>query len=468
MNTIKTLLFSLLITLAAGCRDSRFLDAIPDRALIIPKTLDDFQAILDNDRFMNGAGTGVQGVLPTLGASAVEEFDIPEDLYGRSADFFRQLYTWQVEMPTFGNDLYDWTFPYRAIYYANTVLDGLNDYRANTSEIDQWNRLKGRALFFRSFMYFHLAEIFAPVYDPSTASQAMGLPLRLKSDLNESLSRASLQATYECVLGDLEQALPLLPNLPDGNNARPSKTALYALRARIFLSMREYDRALEAADAALALQATIMDYKNHRPTSTYTFSRGNPEIIFNAYLLGSNDPTIKTLVGYGTSLMRSTLLEQYAPGDLRRSAFFTASVPHYFRGSYTGSGNLFGGLATDELWLIRTECLARANRIQEAMEALNRLLATRYEEDSFTPLAAANQGEALDVILLERRKQLVMRGRRWSDLRRLNLEAGREETLTRHIVGTTYTLPPNDPRYVFPIPDNVIALNPSIIQNNRK
>jgi hypothetical protein len=61
--------------------------------------------------------------------------------------------------------------------------------------------------------------------------------------------------------------------------------------------------------------------------------------------------------------------------------------------------------------------------------------------------------------LLERRKELCFRGLRWQDLRRLNKEPEYAKTLTRKIDGITYTLPPNDPKYVFPIPPNVIALS---------
>jgi len=62
----------------------------------------------------------------------------------------------------------------------------------------------------------------------------------------------------------------------------------------------------------------------------------------------------------------------------------------------------------------------------------------------------------LNKILTERRKELLMRGLRWTDLRRLNKETAFATTLSRIVNGTTYTLPPNDPGYVFRIPLSVI------------
>ena len=128
--------------------------------------------------------------------------------------------------------------------------------------------------------------------------------------------------------------------------------------------------------------------------------------------------------------------------------------------------NSFTGLATDEIYLIKAECLARKNQVSEALTVLNTLLENRYKTGEFVPLSAATPTEALNKILLERRKELVWRSLRWTDLKRLNKE-GANITLYREINSNHYTLPPNDPKYVFPIPDDEILLS-NIDQNNRK
>ncbi|SEM08104.1 hypothetical protein SAMN05216436_101351 [bacterium A37T11] len=51
-----------------------------------------------------------------------------------------------------------------------------------------------------------------------------------------------------------------------------------------------------------------------------------------------------------------------------------------------------------------------------------------------------------------------MRGLRWMDIKRLNKE-GANITLTRNLNGQIYTLPPNDPRFALPIPEDVIDLS---------
>ncbi|HEX2629037.1 MAG TPA: RagB/SusD family nutrient uptake outer membrane protein, partial [Chitinophagaceae bacterium] len=136
-----------------------------------------------------------------------------------------------------------------------------------------------------------------------------------------------------------------------------------------------------------------------------------------------------------------------------------------FKGSYNeGSVNLFCGIATDELYLIRAECYARESNTNAAMQDLNALLAKRIKP--FVPLVAGSADEALTFILAERRKELPFRELRWSDLKRLNKEPARATTLTRNLNGQLYTLAPNDLRYTLLIPDEVIRIT-TLQQNPR-
>ena len=72
---------------------------------------------------------------------------------------------------------------------------------------------------------------------------------------------------------------------------------------------------------------------------------------------------------------------------------------------------------------------------------------------------------ALQVVLDERRKELVMRGLRWMDLKRLNAQ-GANIVVSRGFNGQTVSLLPNDPRYALPIPEDIIQLS-GIPQNER-
>jgi len=101
--------------------------------------------------------------------------------------------------------------------------------------------------------------------------------------------------------------------------------------------------------------------------------------------------------------------------DLRTSVFFFPYNGYYgFKGNYARALYLsFSGIATDEMYLIRAECYA----IREAMDDLNTLLLKRYRTGTYVPLSINNKEDALARILLERRKELLMRGLRWIDIK---------------------------------------------------
>ncbi len=105
------------------------------------------------------------------------------------------------------------------------------------------------------------------------------------------------------------------------------------------------------------------------------------------------------------------------------------------------------------------------------MNDLNTLLINRWKVDpvtgktTYTSQTASDEKEALDKILLERRKELLYRGLRWTDIKRLN-KLGANISLTRIINGQTFTLPPKDLRFALPIPEDVISLS-GMEQNKR-
>jgi hypothetical protein len=151
--------------------------------------------------------------------------------------------------------------------------------------------------------------------------------------------------------------------------------------------------------------------------------------------------------------------------DLRKNCFYSA-VPA-FKGGYAGGSTTFAGLAINEQYLIKAEVYARAGNTTEAMQALNTLLGKRWKTNTFVPYTASSAANALDQVIAERRKELPFTGMlRWIDLRRLNTDSRYAVTLTRNLNNQIYTLPPNDQRYVLPIPDLEIKLS-GIQQNPR-
>src|SRR5690606_704360 len=112
-------------------------------------------------------------------------------------------------------------------------------------------------------------------------------------------------------------------------------------------------------------------------------------------------------------------------------------------GSYQPIGSWFGGLAVDEVLLIKAECHTRLGDLPNALIQLNRLLSHRINRHVFEPLELSDSQDILNRVIAERKKELVFRGLRWSDLRRLNQEPQFAVTMQRIIDGKRHELQPN-------------------------
>jgi len=447
----RHLLYTILLptALIAACKKSTFLDAKPDSSITIPTSIADCQALMDNDNVMNGYGAGY----PSLGETGSDDYFVNSGFYGQYTLTDQNAVIWAADTYT-DPEVNDWDLPYRTVLYSNVALKALGNIHPSADDQDSFNLAQGSAFFFRGFAYFQLAQIFTrPYADGDT--DPLGLPLRKTTDINEKFTRSSLDSTYKQIIDDLSASIPLLPNTSSAIT-RPSKAAAYAMLTRVYLSMRKYPTALLYADSSLQIRNELMDYNTVVPAGALPFTRSNPEVIFGAAMYRTGPCFI------GRSFTDSLLLASYQPSDLRRDYFFSRGR---FIGVYDEDGYAFCGLATDEIYLTRAECYARTGNINNAMNDLDSLMIKRMSTGTFTPYTATDANDALQQVLQERRKELLYRGLRWTDLRRLNMDASTATTLTRTVAGTIYTLSPNSTRYVYYIPQNVINLNANMQQN---
>ncbi|MCW3074278.1 MAG: RagB/SusD family nutrient uptake outer membrane protein [Flaviaesturariibacter sp.] len=432
----------ILLLLLTGISCKKYLDLRPDKKQVVAHSLKDYSALLDGARFINIA-------YPDAGEIASDNLWLTAVDYAALPDRTGQnLYTWGTDVFN-DNETNDWTIPYQAVLYANTVLEGLGEIVPDTASTGEWNRLKGAALFFRGLAYYNLAQQFCAPYNSATATTDQGIVLRQTAAISEVSVRASVAATYTQIEMDLTEAAALLP-VAQLYKTRPSKAAAFAALTRMALSRESYVEAKRWCDSALTYNNRLLDYNTLNPSAANPVPRFNEEVLFHA--TGGRGMLVPPVGKVDSLLYRS-----YAANDLRRSIFFKAAGTGVgFYGSYDASTYLFMGLATDEVYITRAECLARGGNVSAAMTDLNAVLIKRFRAGTFIPYTAANVQEALDKIIAERRKELLFRGLRWTDLRRLNRDPRYRVTLKRVIGNQVYTLEWNSPRYIFPIPENVI------------
>jgi tetratricopeptide (TPR) repeat protein len=461
---LSLFLFGLTLT---SCK--KFVDIKKDSSQSFIETAADCQLLLDNYDLFNTA-------YPIDGEISADDYYLDDTRYNDPYSITiedRTLYTWRATAQRITAQ--QWVGPYNKIYHANLVIEAIAKLEGKEQPA-VLNHLRGSALFLRAYSLWHLAQMYAKPYG-ATSNQDPGVPVHLLSDINDTPGRGTVKETYDRIIQDLTEAVSLL-NTATSVASRPNKVAAYAMLARVYLSVEDYPNALNSASSAIALKpaSNLINFNTLDKQSFAPFKRFNEEVIFHSVSLSQNG-ILEPGYGYeNLAIINPDLIASYQDNDLRKTVYVKENTDlpapmntWRFVGNYesaVGSAKLFNGLALDELYIIRAECYARAGNSTDAMTDLNTLLRTRWVTGTYVDMTAANATAALEKILVERRKELLMRGQRWTDLRRLNKDARFARTLSRNVEGTTYTLPANDNRYTLLIPQEVIT-NSRIQQNPR-
>lgn len=374
-----------------------------------------------------------------------------------------------------------WEYSYNRIYAFNIVIN--NIMKVTDASEAKKKMLKSEALVARAFEYLTLISAYAKAYDPATASTDYGVPIIESEDVgNLDYVRNSTAEVYAKIQSDLDEALPnLLDAVP--NSFRPAKNVAYAFRARMHLYKGEFDKALENAKSALELNNKLIDLTQYgiKPgdisigrivklpqlTTPYPEGLDNIENIYSRYA--------PYVFGLNASVFASNdLLNVYKKDlpngqvDKRRALWFSDNKfsTYDFPGrtiwcQYTRANF---GLSNMEVLLIAAECYARAGgatNLTEAAKLYNLLRRNRIL--NYTDVTFANADDALVKVLEERRREFPFLGTyRFVDLKRLNREPRFAKTITHTADGQTWTLPPNDLRYVLPIPPKVKTFKPNL------
>ncbi|GAB2612152.1 RagB/SusD family nutrient uptake outer membrane protein [Belliella aquatica] len=443
MKNIKIINYFMLIgmlVLSTSCDD--FLDKKPNLSLEIPESLDELEALMSAENQINQGG--VSDIL-----ASDDFFHTEQALQTESNEQYVNTYLRNFIPEMYGDRIMpEWTIYYGKIYVANFCLQQIDNINRTQTNASQFDRIKGNAFFLRAYAYSELLKIFTPQYSEARLDES-SIPLVLDTDINTIKDFAPLGLIYTQIFEDLDQAEILLPTIPE-IRTRGSKSGVNALKARVYLTMKAYDKALDAVEKSLAIDNQLIDFNTLNPGLNLPIVPvGNQEIIFyyisGTYRLLSYNPECR---------VNLDLYYNYDENDLRkRIYFFRNSAGNInYKGHFTGRTNFFTGLSVSENLLIKAECAARLGDMEKAFDALNELLSSRFSTEEFIPISASEFNDPLGKILLERRKELVFRGRRWSDLKRFLGERQEDFPLTRLLGDTLIEMDESPEAFVFPIP----------------
>ena len=465
MKNVTTILAICVVVMLTGCND--YLDIKP-KGEKIPTTVSDYETLLNYE--------SVQKVSDTYPAYLTDDVFLPDVAEGTATpglnsvdQSIRNLYLFKKEVFGDAQDDGFWFASYNRIYYYNTVIDNIMD--ADGSDEQQKLSIRAEALISRALEYLYLVNGYAKHYDVRTAESDPGVPLILDEDISKkNLVRASVKDVYAQIQSDLQTALPNLPMQAKGNAFRASKAAGYGVLAKMYLYMGNYAEALKAANEVLEINNSLLDLKKYAVVKAQS-SIGrtnvpqdidNPENIyikFAPYVYGLSSKV------FGSD----ELISLFSEDDMRLQVYFTKNFRNIPTDKYVWAPYLRANLAVSspEIYLIAAECEAREGSIERAIALINKLRDNRIKNN--TDIVATDRNDALQKVLEERRRELAMSGMvRYIDLKRLNKESQFAKTVT-HVTGEgTFSLEPNSPLYVLPIPAKVMRFNKNSMQQNER
>lgn len=371
------------------------------------------------------------------------------------------------------------TFYERAYFYINrwnTIISGI-DFTDGEQRIKDLAKAEAKIL--RAFDHFLLVNVYAKAYDPATAATDGGICIMDKYDLEAKPKKSTVEEVYRFIQKDIDEALPFLQENPAGPY-HPNIAFGYALKAKVHLFKREIAQAKEAALKSLSYKDDIFDLVDYAqkggPTAIAIVPPNNPEILSYMYMTGNTEmnfaytnsisPELRNLFGNNDARFNLFFVNNSSglADVLAGSAYYNIRANRFFYGTV--------GLKTTEVHLMLAECYARENNFTDAVAILNKLRAKRILSGTVNLDVPATRKATMELIVNERRKELLFGFNRFFDLKRLNNEPEYAKTLTRtypvirtDVPKQTYTLAPNSRLYIIPFPLNAMKLNPNLRLN---
>ncbi|MFC5681659.1 RagB/SusD family nutrient uptake outer membrane protein [Flavobacterium sp. MAHUQ-51] len=461
------LMYSLMLFSITSCEE--YTDITPKGALVIETAnqfhemvslpnrgypINNFQYLSDDQWMRENQVIGVTPNINTVNFTFDESVD-RVSMYTASS-FYNQAYTY--------------------INRWNTIISLVDDSKGDEA-IKQL--AKAEAKINRAYDHFLLVNHYAKGYDPQTAATDGGICIMDKFDLEAQPSKSTVAQVYDFIQKDIDEALPYLQEKPL-DVYHPSIAFAYAFKAKVHLFKREIAKAKEACEKSLSYNNKIFDLVAYNaqggPNVVAVPAANNVEVLSYQYMTGYNE------MNFAQSYIISPELRNlFGLNDARFNLFFnTTSTTNLDQGSntaywattYTKFFYPTVGMKTTEVYLMLAECYARENNFNEAVSILNTLRAKRILSGTVNLSVPTTRKETMELVINERRKELLLGFNRFFDLKRLNTETEYAKTITRvfpivnkTVPQKTYTLQPNSRLYIIPFPLNALMKNPKLTLN---
>ena len=409
--------------------------------------------------------------------------------------------------------------PWRTMYIfvkaANDVIGSVANVEEATPEA---LIALGRAYAYRANAYLILAQMYeykAPT-DPAVDSKYVpegdiaGLTVPLvteKTTLEDAKNnpRATKEATYELIMGDLDKAEEYLAE-EKTSSVFPTLPVVYGLKARAYLAQEKYAEAAEYADKAITAKAgkplTQEQWENPKTgfnnydansSSWMWYLSYSSETIGNLNTFVAHMSAEETWTAYGWGVARGIgrrLYESIPDTDFRKHSWIDPDGKNYY--DYKVNRNVFvdvsqkgllpytslkfrpaqgdcstykvGGasqvpiMRLEEMYLIKAEGLAMSGHVSEGQAVLESLIKTRNPEYSAAAFGSAK--ELQNEVFHQKRIELWGEGVVYFDAKRLGTGWMNGYSGTNVQAGYRYNCSGVVPSWNFVIPQVEINGNP--------
>ena len=482
MKKIFLITAVVLAGILSSCSD--FLSPLPTNAVSDEQIFSDVDA----------ANTALNAAYRFAGRHVSHTLDyISTDLMGEIAtctngNYGRPTYGWHElayqfeEIPSEFEPEYIWTYYYKSIDQANSVLanaEGMPDSAAKENLVAQAHAIRAHVL-------LRLTWLYASAYSVNKDAPAIILRTTPADAASEHQPRASLSDVYKQIIEDLTYAVE---HCSGGSTEFITPRAASLLMARAYLDMEDYSHAKAAAEAAadnvfdgsnlMSQEDWQSGFRDHNPEwlwyfyftpetcniyasipSFYYHTSGYTDTPYggkaNIKHMDDDDYAIDRWDGYGTIRWTKKFVDSFEDGDCRKlfpfyfdekDGFYTCKFNHR---TMMGDAE-FPMCRIAEAYLIKAECEIRGGgSAAVAKNVLNALQVAR---------GASPTEATMETIYAERQKEFYGEGLLLNDIKRLH------KPITRSIHPEHWAavdLPANSNRLMFPIPESEMLHNKAL------
>ncbi len=399
-----------------------------------------------------------------------------------------QIFAWE-DVTTGPEELdtpdFFWFQTYEAISHANEVLAILEDLPALTGEDQLQKRaIEAEALLTRAYGHFMLVNMFGGHVTRDDADLGVPYIKEPETTFLAQYEREDVDRVYDEIEDDLLRGLELVDDTFFENSGKYhfNRNAALAFASRFYLFQRDFTRSLQYSNQLLGTtpEAFVRDLTSEEFQSVrsslqeYARVYTSPDHGANLLLMRKISLVQRTDFAYGveqnfyrdlfgdhpfgglTDARQNPALVKGFDGayPIRYESLFqrtslnsNVGTPYYIHMAFTG----------EEVLLNRAEANTFLGNIDEAIADLQTLSEYRFIggtpevtlEAIQTFLGIQDEVNALltYIILLERRKEFIMQGMRWWDLKRFGFGVQR---------ASGATLEGDDPRKIFQIPASAL------------